>query len=127
MNIVRDYNVFQGTVHPSDNQIIRDYNIRYITIENSSAKPVGIAISEDQYSHPVGINLSLAGGEIRHLGINSIGSPMQYIHIIDLSNKTSLGTPSPFRTDGNQFVLRETVGDRWFVQVFKRPSYRAAF
>ena len=32
-NTVRDYNITQGVTHPSDltTQIIRDYNIRYIT------------------------------------------------------------------------------------------------
>lgn len=129
VNQVRDYNVAQGTSHPSDltHQIIRDYNIRYVTVENSSTAPIGVAItgvlSTDQ-TPP--ISFSLAGGEIRHIGINSPGGPMQFIHIIDLQTKKHVGDPYAFRTDANQFVLRDGI-NKWFVQAFKRPSYRAGF
>lgn len=128
LNQVRDYNLVQGTSHPSDltNQIIRDYNIRYVSVENSSTTPVGVAISASGLSTQTPpINFSLAGGEIRHLGINTIGGPMQFIHIIDLNTKRLVGDPYGFRTDANQFVLREGI-NKWFVQSFKRPSYAAA-
>jgi len=128
-NQVRDYNVAQGTSHPSDltHQIIRDYNIRYVTVENSSTEPIGVAITGSQLMEQTPpVNFTLAGGEIRHIGINTIGSPMQFIHIIDLETRRHVGDPYPFRTDANQFVLRDGI-NKWFVQAFKRPSYRAAF
>ncbi len=129
VNQVLDYNVAQGTSHPSDltHQIIRDYNIRYVTVENSSSRPIGVAITGVLSTDDIPpINFSLAGGEIRHLGINSPGGPMQYIHIIDLKTKRHVGDPYAFRTDANQFVLRDGIA-KWFVQAFKRPSYRAGF
>lgn len=130
MNHVRDYNLSQGTTHPSDltHQIIRDYNIRYVTIENSSPENgVGIAISDD-YTMTVTppVNFTLAPGEIRHIGINPPGSPMQYVYIIDLDTRARVGDPYAFRTDSNQFVLRDGI-NKWFIQPFKRPSYRAGF
>lgn len=127
--MVRDYNVAQGVTHPSDltNQIIRDYNIRYVTVENSStSRVVGISIANSYERDPVPpIKFSLAPGEIRHIGINSIGEQMQYIHIIDLKTKNHLGEPYPFRTDANQFVLREGI-NKWNVSAFRRPSYNAS-
>jgi len=130
INQVRDYNVSQGTTHPSDltHQILRDYNIRYVTVENSSPNnPVGVAItaSKSVFQTPP-ISFSLAPGEIRHIGINSIGSPMQFIHILSLETGKHIGDPFAFRTDSNQFVLRDGI-NKWHVQPFKRPSYRAAF
>lgn len=127
--IVRDYNVAQGVSHPSDltHQIIRDYNIRYVTVENSSVDtPMGVSIAEsfEKYPPPP-INFSLAPGEIRHIGINTIGSKMQYLHMIDLTSNIHVGDPYAFRTDANQFVLRHGI-NKWNVQPFKRASYNAA-
>lgn len=147
-NVTRDYNIAQGVSNPADlsTRPPRDINLRYVTVENSSPeKPVGIAITDAHYRgvpdpnannvlftplgpvnfKPPPIKFSLAPGEIRHLGINTIGSPMQFIHILDLSTKAYLGDPCPFRTDANQFVLREGI-NKWFVQGFHRPSYAAA-
>jgi len=129
INQVRDYNMAQGVSHPSDlsYQIIRDINIRYITIENSSQiYPVGIAITDSPYEfHVPPINFSLAPGEIRHLGINTIGGPMQYIHILNLETGKHLGPSYPTETNSNQFVLREGI-NQWFVHPFHRSTYRAA-
>ena len=129
VNQVRDYNIAQGTSHPSDltHQIIRDYNIRYVTVENSSVEPIGVAITDSQLQNQTPpINFTLAGGEIRHIGINTIGGPMQFIHTIDLSSHRHVADPYPFRTDANQFVLRHGIA-KWFIQAFKRSSYRASF
>ena len=128
LNQVRDYNVAQGSSHPSDltHQILRDYHIRYVTVENSSTAPIGVAITASQNPEQAPpINFTLAGGEIRHIGINTIGGPMQFIHIIDLRSKKHVADPYPFRTDSNQFVLRDGI-NKWFVQAFKRPSYSAS-
>ena len=129
LGVVRDYNVAQGYTHPSDSthQIIRDINLRYVTVENSSPyTPVGIAIADSWEIHPIPpINFSLAPGEIRHIGINPFGENMQYIHILDLKTKRHIGQPSEFRTNSNQFVLREGI-NKWFVDYFRRPSYTAS-
>lgn len=130
LNKVSDYNVLQGVSHPSDltNQIVRDINTRYITIENSSpTMDVGIAITTSYMTnHVPQISFKLAPGEIRHVGINSPGGPLQSVHMINLQTKYWLGDPYPLRTDANQFVLRHGI-NKWFVQSFVRPSYRAAF
>jgi len=126
INTVRDYNVLQGMTHPSNLQILRDYGIRYVTIENSSTEPIGISITNSGLADRTPpINFSLAGGEVRHIGINSFGGPMQFIHIIDLKTRRRVADPYAFRTDSNQFVLRNGI-NKWFVQPFKRPSYSAA-
>lgn len=128
-NVTRDYNIAQGVSHPSDlsNHILRDINIRYVTVENSSPENfVGIAVTDAHYMTPIPpIKFSLAPGEIKHLGINTIGEPMQYIHMLNLRTGLYLGDPQPFRTDANQFVLRDGI-NKWFVDTFHRPSYNAA-
>ena len=129
-NSVRDYNIAQGVSHPSDLtvQIIRDYNIRYITVENSSPyTPVGISIVESFDKVPIPpIKFSLAPGEIRHLGVNPPDTGMsQYIHILDLKTGKHVGEPAIIATNANQFVLREGI-NRWNVQKFKRATYNAS-
>jgi hypothetical protein len=128
-NVARDYNVLQGVTHPSDltNQIIRDINLRYVTIQNSSPSQfIGIGIAEYFYMNPKPpIKFWLAPGEIRHLGINTFGEPMQYIHMFDSKTKLHVGEPYPFRTNANDFVLRDGI-NKWFVQGFQRPSYAAS-
>jgi hypothetical protein len=124
--LVTDYNVLQGVTHPSDltTQILRNYNVRYVTVENSSqTTPVGISITNAHDMRPTPpIKFSLAPGEIRHIGINTIGEQMQYLHILDLTTKAHLGEVQDFRTDANQFVLREGI-NKWFVSTFKRAGY----
>ncbi len=128
-NAVRDYNVAQGVSNPADLslQIIRDISIRYVTVENSSPfATIGISVAESPEIFPVPpIKFTLKPGEIRHLGINTIGEQMQFIHMIDLETNTHLGTPYPFRTNANQFVLRQGI-NKWFVDGFHRPSFNAA-
>jgi hypothetical protein len=128
-SVTRDYNVVQGVSHPSDlsTQVIRNYNVRYVTVENSSPhNPIGISIANSFEMTPIPpIKFSLAPGEIRHLAINTIGGQMQYIHIIDLNSKKHVGDPYAFRTDSNQFVLRDGI-NKWFVTPYKRASYNAA-
>jgi hypothetical protein len=128
-NTVRDYNITQGVTHPSDltTQIIRDYNIRYITVQNSSEHtPVGIAVTNSFYMDPVPpIKFSLAPGEVRHLGVNTIGEQMQYIHILNLRNGKYLGDPSPLVSNANDFVLREGI-NKWFIQTFRHGSFCAS-
>lgn len=111
-NHVRDFNKLQGMTHASDQHIqpLRDLNHRYISIENSGQRPVGIAIRTygSLYSdgYPSGgvtykcynpyetnecssctntnftpqIDFVLGAGEIKNLSINTIGEPTQYIY-----------------------------------------------
>lgn len=126
-NIVRDYNKLQGTTHPADlsYQIIRDINSRYITVENSSNRPIGVAIVEYGSGPTPPIRFALNGGEIRHLGINSHGTAAQFIWIIDIDSKKIVGVPSLIRSNSNELVLRDGL-NKWFVDFYRRPSYNAA-
>lgn len=123
---VIDYNIAQGVTHPADlsYQTIRNYNVRLVSVENSSPHtPVGISITNSFDTDPTPpIKFSLAPGEIRHVGINSIGEPMQYLHILDLTTKVHLGEVQPFHTNANQFVLREGI-NKWFIANFRSAGY----
>lgn len=120
----------QGYSHVTDEhiQIRRDINIRNVSLENSSQRPIGIAITTF-YGGPNDIvpklQFVLAPGEVKALGINSHGSPMQYINPLDPVNGKRVGKPYPFQTDSQQFVLRDGM-QNWFVQAFKRATYAAA-
>jgi hypothetical protein len=126
-NIVRDYDKAQGTTHPADlsYQIIRDYNIRYITVENSSPRPVGVAITTYLSGPTPPILFTLAGGEIKHLGINTHGGPPQYIWLLDVQTLKETGNPTHIRSNSNQLVIRDGL-NKQFIQFFIRPSYSAA-
>ena len=127
-NIVRDFDKAQGTTHPTDlaYQIRRDINIRYITIQNSSIRPIGIAITSYVDGPVPNILFTLAGGEIKHLGINSHGGPAQFVWILDLNSKKPVGRPEIIRNNAQDFILRDGL-NKWFIQAFKRASYSAAF
>ena len=127
-NIVRDYDKAQGTTHPADlsYQIIRDINLRYVTVENSSTRPVGVAIMPYLTGPVPPIKFILEGGEIKHLGINSQGGPDQTIWLLDVNSKQPLGNPTMLHRHVNQFVVRQGLNN-YFIQFFVRPSYRAAF
>ena len=126
-NIVRDYNLDQGTTHPSDlsYQILRDYNVRYITVQNSSNRPIGVSITPYISGPTPEIGFILEGGEIKHLGINCHGGPVQYIWMIDIQTLKPVGAPTWLRSDANDFVLRDGV-TKCFISFFKRPSYAAS-
>lgn len=126
-NIVRDYEKLQGVTHPTDlsYQIIRDINSRYITVENSAARPMGIAITDYLSGPTPQILFTLGPGEIKHLGINSQGGPPQYIWILSVQTGLPIGAPTCLRRDVNQFVVRDGL-NKAFIHFFKRPSYSAA-
>ena len=125
-NIVRDYDKSQGTTHPTDlsYQIIRDYNLRYITVQNSSPRPVAFAITTYLNGPTPPILATLAGGEIKHLGINTQGGPPQYIWLLGVQTSLPTGPPTPLRSDANDFVIRDGMNMQW-VQAFVRPSFSA--
>lgn len=125
-NIVRETNKVQGTTNPADlaYQIIRDYNVRSISVQNSSTRPIGISITA-YYSGPIPDILSVIGpGEIKYLSINSQGEPMQYIWPLDILCGRLAGDPYPLRSDANAFVLRDGI-NKWWVSAFTFPSYSA--
>ena len=127
-SIIRNYNQAQGITHPTDlsYQIIRHYGLRYVSIQNSSTRPIGIAITSYISGPTPPILTSLAAGEIRPLGVNSHGGSPQYLWLLDVQTEQPVGAPEILATDGQDFVLRDGVG-KWWVQKFKRASYSAAF
>jgi hypothetical protein len=126
-DIVRDWDRLQGYTNMSDEhiQIRRDVNVRLVTVENSGMREVGVAITT-YYGDPLPrLQFVLQPGEVKSLGINSIGSPMQYIHLLDPVNGLRVGHCTSFRTDANQFVLRDGLNG-WTSQAFQRTGFRAA-
>lgn len=126
-NVVRDWEKLQGMTHPTDEhiQIRRDIDTRLVSIENSGQRRIGVAITT-YYGDPLPvIRFIMEPGEVKAVGINSQGSPMQYIHLLDPENGLRVGSCTSFRTDCNQFVLRDGLGG-WFTQCFQRTAYRAA-
>lgn len=126
-NIVRDYDKSQGTTHPADlsYQIVRDYNLRYITVQNSATRPIGVAITPYLSGPTPPILFTLAAGEIKHLGINSHGAPPQYIWLLSIQTKMPSGAPTVIRSNANDLVIRDGLNKQW-IQFFYRPSYSAA-
>lgn len=124
-NIVRDWDKLQGYTHCTDEhiQIRRDINTRLVSIENSGQRPVGIGITNYYEGVLPPILFILAPGDVKSVGINSQGSNMQYISLLDPENGQRVGPPTSFRTDSNQFVLRDGL-ENWFVQAFQRTAFR---
>ena len=126
-NIVRDYNKVQGVTHPSDLsvQIIRDYNVRYVSIENSSRDPIALGFT----TYPTGPlpkpRILLSGGEVKNIAINSQGDAQQYLWLLDPETHNTIGFTHPLSRNANQFVIRRGL-NLTFVQEFIRPSYSAA-
>lgn len=124
-NITRSWNEAQGFTNVADEitLIRRDINIRHVSIENSSPdNSVGIAITT-YFEGPIPkIQFVLGCGQIKSVGINTIGGPMQFLWILDLKG-CPLGPPKDFRTDCNQFVLRQGL-NKWFVQTFQNVGYK---
>lgn len=125
-SLVRNWNQSQGVTHPTDlsYQIIRDYGLRYVSIQNSSTRPIGVAVMSYMSGPVPPILFTLAAGEIRPLGINSHGGPPQYLWLLDVQTQQPVGTPTILASDGQDFVLRDGV-NKWWVQKFKRASYSA--
>ena len=126
-NIVRDTCELQGFTHVSDEhiQVRRDINSRPISVENSGQRPIGIGITTYYEGILPEILFILAPGEVKGISINSQGSNMQYISPLDPQNGQRVGPATAFRTDCNQFVLRDGL-ENWFVQCFQRTVFRSA-
>ena len=127
-NNVLDYNKLQGTNNPTDlsTQILRDTNYRYITLQNSSYRPIGIGITTYYTGTVPSIRFIVEPGLTRYLGINSQGEPAQYAWPLDPETGQQVGNPSILSATSNDFVLRDGLNG-WKMQKFTRPSYRAAF
>ena len=128
-NNVLDYNKLQGTNNPTDLsiQILRDTNYRYVTLQNSSYRPIGIGITTYYTGTVPSIRFIVEPGLTRYLGINSQGEPAQYLWPLDPDTGRQVGSPNIFSAMSNDFVLRDGINGGWNVQNFTRPSYRAAF
>jgi len=119
----------QGIRHPGDlgQQIRRDINVRYISLNNSSRRPIGVAINNYMCpmdgEGPVDILFIMQGGETRHLSINPIGGPAQFITLLDPSTKRVVGGPDILSTPSNSFVLRDGL-NKWYVQKFYQATIR---
>lgn len=127
-NGIYDWLKLQGMSSAQDSsiQIRRDINTRYVTLENSGDKTVGIAITLFYCSNQTPkIQFYIQGGEIKHLGINTIDGPMQFIHIFDPQTNKPIGSPTSFRTDSNCFVIRMGDIGKYWIQSFKRAVYSA--
>lgn len=126
-NVIRDYNKLQGTTHPTDlsYQIIRDYNSRYVTVQNSAVIPIGISITSYLTGKTPDILFILQGGEIKHLGLNSHNSGPQYIWLLSPKDGSPVGNPTCLKENSNDFVVRNGI-NKWWIQFFSRPSYSAA-
>jgi hypothetical protein len=125
-NTVRDWNKLQGISSPTDHsfQIRRELGSRYVSIQNSSARPISVAITT-YYSGPTPVKqMTFKPGEIKSIGINGYGDPMQFIYILDPQNGKILGQPYAFRTDANTFVLRDGE-NKWWVDTFRFSPFRA--
>jgi len=127
INTVRDYSKLQGVHHPADlsNHILRDINVRYITIENSSNRSIGVAITPYRDGPNPKIMFFVVPGEVKHLAVNSRGGPDQFIRCLDPESGLPVSSAKALISNANQFVLRDGVNG-WFVETFYRPSYCAA-
>lgn len=128
-NHVYDYNKLNGVDHPSQNswQIRRNIDARAITVENSSTRPVGVAISTGGCcdSFQPKMQFIIEGGEVKFLGINSYGDPLQFIHLLDPTTGKPVGHSCPLSNDSNQYVLRDGL-NAWWTQRYKNTGYKAA-
>lgn len=126
VNICRDWNKSQGFDNPAEETVCirRDIDVRKVSIENSSPdNPIGCAITTYYEGPTPRRQFLLAPGEVKAVAINSFGSSMQYLWYLDQRSGQPLGTPMAFRTDSNQFVLRQGL-NRWFVQAFKSAGFK---
>jgi hypothetical protein len=125
-NIVRDWNKAQGYSDPSDEivYIRRDIDIRRVSIQNSSERAIGVAITAYPPDGPLPKpQFMLRGGGVKNLGINTMGGPMQWVWMLDPTTKKMVGEPAPFRTDSNEFVLRDGI-NKWWVDAFHSAGFK---
>ncbi len=125
-NVVRDYNMLQGTYHPSDlaYMVIRDINVRYIIVENdSSTKNIGIAITTMSDGPVPSIQKILQPKEAVHLGINPPEQNQQYLWLLDPYTKLPVGHASVLLHNTNQFVIRQGT-NKWWVSKYRMVGYK---
>ena len=129
INIVREYNKVQGTTHPSDlsGQIIRDINVRYITLQNTLSQKVAFIIKNSEQLESAeslsGDWFVIEGSQTLHLAINPHGSTAQYLLLADPTIQTPkiMSNAIYLRSNANDFVIRGGI-NRWWVDFFARPS-----
>ena len=130
-NIVRDYNKVQGTVYPSDGlgRIRRDINVKYITVENSSNRPIIAGISANRCNFDLDTSFTVPfivqGFETKHLGVNPVGSNDQFIRLFDMNSKMPVSDTYIIMRTINSFVLRDGQ-NKWWIQRFNKPDFNAS-
>ena len=128
LNITRDWNQVQGTTGVEDDlwKIRNSINERHISIENSSqTHPIGVAIQTYYLLSPTEVpklQFVLRPNQIKDIAINSHGSELQYIYLLNPKTNEMLGSPSPIQTDGQQYVIRDGL-NKWWVHKFKNAGY----
>ena len=117
----------QGVTHPTDlsYQIIRDYGLRYITVQNSATRPMAVDIVSYISGPTPPIQFILSPGEIKHIGINSHGGPPQFIWLLGIQTSAPVGQPALIRSNAQDLVIRDGLNKAW-VHFFTRPSFSAA-
>ena len=132
-NIVRDYNKLQGMTNPADAYVqpVRDINTRYVSIENSSNRPFGVALMLypmqavlEKSAEKPDVQFIIGPKCIRHLAVNPQDLPLQYIHLFDMKHEY-VGFGGILRTDANEFVIRDGVNMTW-IQPFRRSRVWSA-
>lgn len=124
MNLVKDYNLYQGVYHPSDSHVARrSLNVRRVLIENTGSLEVSVRISSTMYGRKT--NFSLGPGEGKFIGINPIGEGPQYITIHHPLTGERVSNPTPLSRDSNQFVIREGMNN-YFIHKFYSASLNAS-
>jgi len=126
-SIVRSWNKSQGFTAAPDQayQIPRDIGLRHVSVENSSLRPISIAITPYISGPTPEILTTLYPSEIKDIGINSHGGPPQFLWMLDPSSGKIVGEPVIIQSNSNQLVLRDGV-NKWWVHFFSRPPYAAA-
>jgi hypothetical protein len=123
MNHVRDYNKLQGVSHFSDLYGLgrRDINHRRVTIENDGGHPVGVGITIYPYGETPQPNFILQPKESKDVAINSYNSTPQYLWILNLETKESLGQHDIIGSNTSHIVLKQGL-NKWMILYFKQAK-----
>lgn len=122
-NKVKNYELLQGVVHPTDHGVRRDLSSKRISVENSGDRPISVRISADFYGDEM--NFTLRGGETKFVAINAVGDGAQYITLHHPITKERLSKPTVLSRESNQFVLRDGINN-WFVHKFHMALFNAS-
>lgn len=146
-NTVIPWNRQQGYLRASDEISVarRNIDLRRISVESSADKSYVIRITTDPIVTPgklpnppevqstgplrepwgcIPKEFVLHPRQTKDLGINMLGEPGQFLHILDPYTFLNVGNSQEIRTDCSSFVLRQGEAAAWF-QPFLRAGLRA--